>query len=73
MPIFLFWRLWLLRSTSWRRGVSQHIANMLLSTLRTPPEEEEERGGGGAKPEWEGRGATKEEGTSIVMVGAIGF
>jgi hypothetical protein len=47
---------------------------MLLITIRTPPMEEEERDGwGAAKIEQEGWGATEEEGTSIVMVGAVGF
>jgi hypothetical protein len=47
---------------------------MLLSTLRTPPKEEEERDRGGAvESKWEERGATEDEGTSMVMVGAVRF
>jgi hypothetical protein len=47
---------------------------LVLSALRTPPEEEEERPEeGAAEPEWEGQGAAKVEGTSIVMVGDVGF
>jgi hypothetical protein len=47
---------------------------MLLSTLKTPPEEEEEVAkGGGAVSEWVERGAAEVEGTSIVMVGVVGF
>jgi hypothetical protein len=45
-----------------------------LSTLKTTLEEEEERPeGGGVEPEWVVRGTTNEEGTSMVMVGAIEF
>jgi hypothetical protein len=45
---------------------------LLLSTLKTPPEEEEEvAGGGGVVPERVERGATKVEGTSLVMTGAV--
>jgi hypothetical protein len=41
---------------------------------KTPLEEEEEQaGGGGAESEREERGAAEEEGTSMVMVGAVGF
>jgi hypothetical protein len=54
--------------------VSWHQANILLSALRTPPEEEEERARGeGPEPEQVVRGAAEEEGTSMVMVGVVGF
>jgi hypothetical protein len=72
MPIFSFWRLWLLRSTSWRWRVSRHQASMLLSTLRTPPEEEGYMAGeGAAAPEWVERGPAEGEGTSIDMTGSF--
>jgi hypothetical protein len=54
--------------------VSRHEANILLSPLKTPLEEEEEWSeGGGAVLERVERGVAEEEGTSIVMVGAVGF
>jgi hypothetical protein len=73
MYIFSFWWCWLLRTTSWRWQVSQHQANMLLSTLKIPSKEEEDVAGGGAAVlEHVVRGVAEEEGTSMVMTGAAG-
>jgi hypothetical protein len=44
-----------------------------LNTLKTPPEEGERAEGGAAVPEQVERGAGEVEGTSIVMVGVVGF